>query len=745
MKNILYTCLILINCVWAQTKKIEPSIYKANNTDYSLALQINSDASYRFLSADGEYETQNDTLFLKEKGPFFLESTISLDYIQKGFKSDKINFYFSKNLAHYASDIYIGTQNKGDEKVEYKNLAILYDEKAIKDENDNHYFVIKHTDFLYLVVNQNGKPTVSKFKVPDNVAEIKATYSAHFFNNYGSNTILKMYVDQSTGKVIVSDGKEPIEFSNATEDDINKMEPLEVNIKKNWVEANGIVLKKETLEDTIDRVDWPQEKKDSTQLSATSYRFEYKIENNLKAAFAETAKTPNKILVVNFDLKNPNRKADFDACILADAERLTQKMYPKYKAEDDVFNFYLAHEKDKSLLKKYDIKDKNVTLFLNSKGNLLGYSNKSLKKEEIAYKFNTDALIRANQLSKFDDALATKKVTNKALKKLFYEATYMVSQEDVNNEFFTSEALNADVITDKTSKTIHHFFNDLYTIKSTREQVSKKWEDLVNVALAKSEIDTLFIKTAKLELINDGFTAKLFTNKNAKLLQETDYKILDYLFKHYQDIAKQEKINAPENRIKSILSNAILTNLETDGEIGTNSVVVEKTLEYYKELALLNPTDISMVQSCTTYLKNSKDPKALDKSFEFYDTYFNNVVKNDANIFESLNTIYEAFEENDWKSFKNYFADFANTIAWDVVENPAYKYYLQKAIKWSETSLTLEPTSHYYLDTLANLYFLNGEKARAIAKEQEAIQAAKNANDTTEEIAGYEKTLEKFK
>jgi hypothetical protein len=71
--------------------------------------------------------------------------------------------------------------------------------------------------------------------------------------------------------------------------------------------------------------------------------------------------------------------------------------------------------------------------------------------------------------------------------------------------------------------------------------------------------------------------------------------------------------------------------------------------------------------------------------------------------------------------------------------------FMRNAQKWSETSLVIEPNNHYYLDTLANLYFLNGEKDRAIATEKQAIEIVKKESPELDSIAKNEETLEKFK
>ena len=81
----------------------------------------------------------------------------------------------------------------------------------------------------------------------------------------------------------------------------------------------------------------------------------------------------------------------------------------------------------------------------------------------------------------------------------------------------------------------------------------------------------------------------------------------------------------------------------------------------------------------------------------------------------------------------------SNNAAWFIVENGKNNQSIKTAIKWSELSLKIEKNNHYYLHTLAQLYYKNGEKQKAIATEQLAIE--NNFDDASDYIA----TLKKMK
>ncbi|HEU0125389.1 MAG TPA: hypothetical protein VFQ56_03705, partial [Flavobacterium sp.] len=98
-------------------------------------------------------------------------------------------------------------------------------------------------------------------------------------------------------------------------------------------------------------------------------------------------------------------------------------------------------------------------------------------------------------------------------------------------------------------------------------------------------------------------------------------------------------------------------------------------------------------------------------------------------IFSTLDSS-SSYSYDGWNSFKYYHSDLCNNAAWTVVENPMNANYLKDAIKWSEYSLVLTKNSPYYLDTLAQLYYKDGQKQKAIEMQKLAV---KYLNDTVDE------------
>ena len=102
----------------------------------------------------------------------------------------------------------------------------------------------------------------------------------------------------------------------------------------------------------------------------------------------------------------------------------------------------------------------------------------------------------------------------------------------------------------------------------------------------------------------------------------------------------------------------------------------------------------------------------------------------------------ESYDFN-WTAFKSSFAEICNNTSWQVVLYNFDKTWIQKAIYWSETSLKIEAKNHYYLDTLAQLYYKNGQKEKGIQTQESAVEFAKAKEATN--LQEYIDVLNKMK
>lgn len=110
-------------------------------------------------------------------------------------------------------------------------------------------------------------------------------------------------------------------------------------------------------------------------------------------------------------------------------------------------------------------------------------------------------------------------------------------------------------------------------------------------------------------------------------------------------------------------------------------------------------------------------------------------------MYSDLNTSSDYY--NAWSSFKDYHSNLCNNAAWNVVLKPQNSSFIKDAIKWSEYSLAVTKNNPYYLDTLAQLYYKDGQKEKAIATQTLAV---KYTNADVEEVTAGEikETLSKM-
>ena len=78
------------------------------------------------------------------------------------------------------------------------------------------------------------------------------------------------------------------------------------------------------------------------------------------------------------------------------------------------------------------------------------------------------------------------------------------------------------------------------------------------------------------------------------------------------------------------------------------------------------------------------------------------------------------------------FANRANNVAWKVYEternNPEL---LKEALAWSQVAVQIEKRAPY-LDTLAHLLFVSGEKKKALEIQEEAVKLLETSKDEDE-------------
>lgn len=747
MKKTTALLLAFFSIGFMQAQKLEKGVYKSSSTGAeTLKLKVDEAGNFEFVILSGQITYQNDSIYFykpeKKSETNYQIREVADATVSHKLKID-IDAYTQRRLFYTT---FIAFQASEKDELSYKRFSKYFSDEYegdySYDENPIRTIEVEKAKYLYLVNVDYGN-VVTKFEIPSNVNHIKLDYSNSDMNLLG-------YLDNNN-MLQVTNGKSRSVLFSMEEDngkEVPLLKPSEIFVDNDFTEKYNFV---EIEEEAVDSAIYVGE--------IDYYDFKIKKFNSYKEAQSDTK--DGKFLIV---LKSSDKT--YKSITERYESETKYSMYGEYDASKDQFNFYQATEKDKKLCDPY-LKEEGIVVF-NENGDVLYFKEvKLMDKNPVDddYYF-IEKLQEANLASKIDHIVANKKATTEDLKKVFinsnlrneyYESASAVEEvvevplppplqydsnepeavEDVKRavEAAAQEAVDAvaEAVRDFDTSSENDDKN-FYKIKSSKDAVYKKWYELVDASVGKP-LDTLLLPTFKRAINNrmliDSFFKKETSTKN-------DLKIVDYLQKNYPEIKeyedKSEYLYYDEKTINCL--NEFYQNQYSN----ENSSLSEDVLSRYQYY-------ITNINSSSYYFEEYLNVLQGNKDIEFvlneYEKYFNKIYPEGSNLIEALDKSFSDNGSSDWESYKSSFATLANNIAWKVVENRLTNSYLQKAIHWSETSVKLYKTNHYSLDTLAQLYYLNGEKQKAIATEQMAIDNVEDDNDSEKE--NYKNVLQQMK
>lgn len=815
MKKIIISSAILFCSIlsFSQDKKLKNGTYSAYNSDKILNVLIQDEKLFLYVYPF-EYSLKNDSILtMKNQKPPGFSLTLSFDKTVdfNKIKVNVINYLFSVN------DFFIATEAEK-AKSDFKSLSKIRKNLSIDGnvevETDLTSFEIEKTKNITLVKEDNYQKTgeIATFEIPDNINTINIDYQD---KNDPLQNITGIFSQKNNDLTLYNDGKEPLKFKYNKEiilADIIK--PKETVIKKNWTYPGKTPIYSE--ESTEMEVDTAAVKIEAEKTVA----FKHFRSKNFKEALKHTSITPEKFLVVSFDLKDNKRQSKFDNYI-EESEIVLSEYYDSEETKNQ-FDYYLATEKDKNLLSKYKIKSDSEILVFNSKGDLIYHTPENLPFNKTlfwTYESAYSELGKAHLELEFDKVMLNKKATTKEILRMLSIAPSLeikvlssenltvdgvkfvkptvVDMEPVFDPVKTDPdyTTTGQPMTDEERKTLSETFpppklNDsvidttaeaqnytdyysiiknkenLYRLKSTLKTVNEKWEKIVVEYEKSNKIDEDYITVIKQELNDEGFSKKIFDASSFKI---EDYRMLNYVFANYKSLIKEyetkdnpvisnEHMDAaqkavdeaarmaaraaedaikPYNEQYSQGINDVLDNyfsrFANEVDLKDKDVKNQKNIkfllfEYYKKYVQITDYNTGVVRNYMNVLDdNLADPEYKKEYFEIFEIYFNKMIAPNKSSIESLDTNFSENYEDNWVDYKNSFANSCNLIAWEIVKNSTDKTLIQKAIKWSETSVEIEKKSHWYYDTLARLYYLNNQKEKAIATQQIAIDLGGNS------------------
>nr|WP_315219841.1 hypothetical protein [uncultured Flavobacterium sp.] len=735
MKNVMWSLCAFV-CVaftsYSQTKSIEKGTYLSTNKGQKIKLNLLDNDKYELVFYSGDYEVKGDSLLFKK--PDKLADVFDLEYSkEKNIKSKKVKVKF---LDAYNS-FYLGTQS-GAQDVVYQKIKIDYDANPSQTDVEVE---IDQPDFMYLVYEgYDGKSSVCKYALPKEINQVVVKYSPDVMGDLN----ISGYFDPKTNELILGDklGKNPLVFQSEKNAIVagsnSKITPVESLIipyftypGKEPLLTEDIVIG-EPVDTTAADGDWKVDPP-MADSELPKVDFKFKIENNLKDAIATTQKAPNKFLIVYKDSKNPSAKADFDAFIKDQQITVGYYFYDAYKPEFDRFNFYLTSKSDDKWLKSNKIEGDPAIVVLDNDGTVLATAQSGLRDK--SYQLNyydplCKNLEKAQAFYTFKKLISSKKPNDDNLILAFNKIAGLDVPYDYDPYY-----------TDQNPKE----FKIDYP-KFDKKQIDQTWNSLIVAHQKDAKPNMYLVETILREIKNVGFTKQFFNEE--KILNDTDFLAIDYVIKHADAIeTERATFNATENElhlignISSEIPNALSQSsyLSIDGGATKGNFSEEKVISVYKKLISSGKGNYDSYKYYFDYLKSTSPSGDIDARYlKEFDSFFNTYLSPEkSNALEQLDKMYDSVEESSegyyggWKAFKEYCSNACNDAAWSVVKNSENVDFLKNAITWSEYSLIISKNNAYYLDTLAQLYYKEGQKEKAIATQKQAVKYSTKIEEET--------------
>jgi len=728
MRNFIWSVSLLfagISISFAQTNGIEKGTYLSTNKGAKIKLNLLDDNKYELVFYSGGYEIKGDSLvFLKSTE----NKTNRFDLVfAKDKKAKKIKIKFL-NPSYYS--FYIGTQ-KGAESVQYQRLSDIktkVDPDYIKTDLD---FEIEKTDFLYLVYEDyDGKSDVSKYALPKDVSEVTINYDMAVLSDLN----LVGSFDKRTKELKVSDqyGKDPLVFVNEKEEKPAKaptVVPIENQTIKNWTYPGkeNVLINDDFGSGVV--VDSAAVIVDAAAVDATipppaytKYDFKLKVENNLKKAIESTKTANNKFLVVVVDNKDKTAKENFDAFVKEQETQTGYNMYDSYNALYDIYNYYLAGADDKKWLKNNKIASDQSVIILNGEGDQLAVAKSDLATQQYQFSYYGDfyrKLQRANAFLSVDKILKNKKASDSDLIAAFNKAALLETSYDYDSDYAVNDPNSTEFVITKTAL--------------NQKEVAQTWKKLIEAHQKDKVANMYLVETIIKEIKNQGFTKQLFNTD--RILNDTDFLAIDYLLNHSEDIesnradfnSKQGELHTIGNVVSEV-SDALQQNLYLSQDGVSGEMNKEKINLLYKKIIASGKGNFDSYKNYFYYLSQLEEQDGSNTTYlKEFNTYFDNTLAGGSPI-EKLDAIFSGLDSSSsysydgWNSFKIYHSDTCNNAAWAVVLKPQNSNFIKDAIKWSEYSLVISKNNPYYLDTLAQLYYKDGQQQKAIETQVLAVK-----------------------
>lgn len=737
MKNIflLFIILILTVNINAQDK-----VYVSEKYGNALKLILKADGTYQLVYNEGTYVQNTDSIYLNSK--VLTKDNFTAIPVEVIVSEDSIEISFT-NDAGYLSDynIAIATSSGDENNLTFYPLFYYHPNSMDNYTGNSSKVTVKKETFLYVAKKDyvTNETLVSKFEIPQDLTGLIIT------ENYNiSSNLIAVYNEK--GNIVVSENNtNPVEFvlqEKLSAQEKPKTLPF-TEVKNVFIDWNFTSLYNDGNYTAPLNTDTVQ----------------LKVETSLKDALKSLKANPHCCLLIVNDTKEI-----FDQFI-----SLHKTAYNdlKYYDESDKnvydFIFYNLKEEDKDWLNKKSFAANTKFIVLGLNENIIYSSEESVKKLSTEGNYSYEYINLARQIKSVanivsvDENLLNKKSSVDQLKSAFYTASVKLNHRYLFPEG-TDYAINSESVPSNTDTTYNYGYpapgsarliGKFYKSKITKQELDAVWDKVLGSYEKKSNYDKELFHAIYKDLNNDGFTMNLF-GEQRYIMNKNDFAAFDYLLKHYQAATSANNYSDDYDYstyfpalsdVKYLISNVLSRNLSDGYDVNPTAEQKKEIIARYGEYIFGSPNDLYMINTYVNSLTGNKDEKEL---FSFYEKFISRF--DTRNIVESLNNYYEDIYDLNWYDLKNNFSTMANNVSWYVVDNKiSDPDKIKKAIEWSEMSLKLSRNNSYYMDTLAQLYFKNGDKQKAITTQEEAIKNYKDAELNPDTLNEMKSVLDRMK
>lgn len=757
MKKLLFILACTVQFVNAQNTIIGEYISTTKNSN-GVKLFFLEDNTYQISVFSGKYKIKNDSIILENDSQ---ENSFNVLF-EKGKKASNKLTIKAKPYNYYSlfSSEYLGIQKTENSEIEYKLFKDYFNENELEEYTESVYKAVENADensenktenpetklsfeidrayALYFVRYKETKSKIEKYIIPNDVNIIDLTIN----DNYFSDIELSGKVENDKSIIFLTDGKSPISFiKKSAVKKIDYVLPSTKTSEKKWT-FPGM----KSREDYYDYDSTAVAVDTAMTYSSSDYKFNAKVEKDLKEAIVNLKKEPAKYLFVYYNLKGKKTEKEFNNFIEEYNRTVGYNMYSEYDASYDKFNLYLATKSDEAFFKKNNINDKSI-LILNKEGKIIASSTKTLN--DIASKLSYDNESLINKLQETENAIAlansvsNKKTSIPELTKslntnykdfftsnYYYNNRYAEVVETENNENDVMVVEDTNLIAVDTAAAVAYENNDFKYYKSevSEKILVEKLNTIFEYYNSKNMVNNDLVNILLGEISENHINFDLFKNNN-NINNKQEIKYINYILKYNEDQKNKTKI--------AMVLNGLFSQKEANNpDIKTYNTIATGLISYSGNNIHIIQNEINNFNAIE---KGSEDANKL------VDLYYNTLV-NDKPIFENLDTQFNNLSTDvdytmDWAGYKNRINSMLNAQAWDIFELNKTEDF-ERAIKWSELSNIVDKNNAYSLDTLGQLYFAVGRKSEAIVIQTKAVALAKEMKISHEE---FEEALNNMK